>query len=80
MTLINPFFKSDLSMERGDGFQGPIIISDPENDDEKQLEKMYDGDEVVFLQDWYHLDGPTRRTGEFILSISLYKYCLLPLI
>jgi len=56
---------SDLSMERGDGFQGPIIISDPENEDEKQLEEMYDGDEVVFLQDWYHLDGQTRRTGEF---------------
>ena len=53
----------DVSMERADGFQGPIIISDPDNDDEKQLEDMYDEEATVFLQDWYHLDGRTRRTG-----------------
>ena len=50
-------------MERTDGFQGPIIISDPSNDDEMQLERMYDEEAVVFLQDWYHLDGRERRTG-----------------
>lgn len=43
---------SDTSMERGDGFQGPIIISNPENDDEKQLRTQYDDEAVVFLQDW----------------------------
>lgn len=62
---------SDLSMERGDGFQGPIIVSDPENEEEKALEEMYDGEEVVFLQDWYHLDGQNRRTGEFIVSLII---------
>ena len=40
------------SMERADVFQGPIIISDPDNDDEKQLRTKYDDDAVVFLQDW----------------------------
>jgi hypothetical protein len=58
-------------MERGDGFQGPIIVSDPENEEEKALEEMYDGEEVVFLQDWYHLDGQNRRTGEFIVSLII---------
>ncbi len=60
------FYSSDLSMERGDGFQGPIIITNPENDDEKELEEMYDEEAVVFLQDWYHLDGRTRRAGKLI--------------
>ena len=53
-----------MSLERADGFQGPIIISDPTSDDEKQLETMYDAEEIVFMQDWYHQDGNIRRTGE----------------
>ena len=50
-------------MNRADGFQGPIVISDPDSEDEKQLEEMYDAQATVFLQDWYHLDGHMRRTG-----------------
>ena len=50
-------------MERADGFQGPIVISDPESEDEKQLKEMYDEEATVFLQDWYHLNGNMRRTG-----------------
>lgn len=57
------YWHGHVSMERADGFQGPIIISDPDNDDEKQLEDMYYEEAIVFLQDWYHLDGQTRRTG-----------------
>lgn len=63
---------SDVSLERADGFQGPIIISDPTSDDEKQLETMYDAEEIVFMQDWYHQDGNIRRTGEKQL-IVLYR-------
>ena len=43
--------------------QGPIIISDPNNEDAVELETMYDEDVTVFLQDWYHQDGFMRRTG-----------------
>lgn len=57
------YWHGHVSMERADGFQGPIIISDPESDDEKQLEEMYDAEATVFLQDWYHQDGHMRRTG-----------------
>jgi len=57
------YWHGHVSMERADGFQGPIIISDPESDDEKQLEAMYDAEATVFLQDYYHLDGNMRRTG-----------------
>ena len=57
------YWHGHVSMERADGFQGPIIISDPNNDDEKELEAMYDGEATVFLQDWYHQNGNMRRTG-----------------
>merc|ERR1719183_2825003 len=43
--------------------QGPIIIHNPDSDDEVELEQMYDEDVTVFLQDWYHMDGNYRRTG-----------------
>jgi hypothetical protein len=51
-SYVHSLCSSDTSMERGDGFQGPIIISNPENDDEKQLRTQYDDEAVVFLQDW----------------------------
>lgn len=54
----------DVSFERSDGFQGPIVVYDPTNDDEMQLQKRYDAEEILFLQDWYHQDGNVRRTGE----------------
>jgi len=57
------YWHGHVSMNRADGFQGPIIISDPESEDEKLLEEIYDGEATVFLQDWYHLDGHMRRTG-----------------
>ncbi|KAL7541771.1 hypothetical protein ACHAWF_007015 [Thalassiosira exigua] len=57
------YWHGHVSMERTDGFQGPLIVSNPDNEDEKELEAQYDGDVTVFLQDWYHLDGSMRRTG-----------------
>lgn len=57
------YWHGHVSMERADGFQGPIVISDPAYDDEMELREMYDEEAVVFLQDWYHLDGRARRTG-----------------
>jgi FtsP/CotA-like multicopper oxidase with cupredoxin domain len=40
-----------------------IVVTDPNNEDEKQLREMYDEEAILFLQDWYHLDGQARRTG-----------------
>eukprot|EP00546_Thalassionema_frauenfeldii_P010122 CAMPEP_0178929318 /NCGR_PEP_ID=MMETSP0786-20121207/20504_1 /TAXON_ID=186022 /ORGANISM="Thalassionema frauenfeldii, Strain CCMP 1798" /LENGTH=639 /DNA_ID=CAMNT_0020605503 /DNA_START=58 /DNA_END=1977 /DNA_ORIENTATION=- len=57
------YWHGHLSMDRADGFQGPIIISDPKSKYEKELKAMYDDEAVVFLQDWYHMSGPERRTG-----------------
>jgi len=57
------YWHGHLSMERGDGFQGSIVVTDPNNEDEKQLREMYDEEAILFLQDWYHLDGQARRTG-----------------
>eukprot|EP00804_Cyclotella_cryptica_P023692 CCRYP_019323-RA/>CCRYP_019323-RA protein AED:0.11 eAED:0.08 QI:0/0/0/1/1/1/4/0/564 len=57
------YWHGHISMERGDGFQGPIVITDPSNEDENALSEMYDEEAVVFLQDWYRLDGNYRRTG-----------------
>ena len=57
------YWHGHVSMERADGMQGPIIISDPNNEDAVELETMYDEDVTVFLQDWYHQDGFMRRTG-----------------
>jgi len=54
---------SDYSLERADGFQGPIVISDPGNEDEKLLAAKYYAEEILFLQDWYHQDGDTRHAG-----------------
>ena len=50
-------------MERADGFQGPIVITDPSSEDERALTEMYDEEAVIFLQDWYRFDGNYRRTG-----------------
>ena len=57
------YWHGHVSFERSDGFQGPIIITDPESEEEMKLEEMYDDEAVVFLQDWYHVGGQTRRTG-----------------
>jgi FtsP/CotA-like multicopper oxidase with cupredoxin domain len=35
----------------GDGPVGPLIIHSPE---EVQMQKYYDVDQVVLMQDWYH--------------------------
>lgn len=53
----------DVGLERADGFQGTIIINDPNDVDEIALKALYQAEEVIFLQDWYHRDGVTRRTG-----------------
>ncbi|EJK68654.1 hypothetical protein THAOC_10148 [Thalassiosira oceanica] len=57
------YWHGHVSFERSDGMQGPIIITDPESEEEMQLEEMYDDEAVVFLQDWYHAGGQMRRTG-----------------
>ena len=57
------YWHGHLSMDIADGVQGPIIISDPYNVDEKELATMYDEEIIVSLQDWYHLSGQVRRTG-----------------
>jgi hypothetical protein len=54
---------ADYSLERADGFQGPIIISAPGNPYEEQLAAKYYAEETIFLQDWYHQDGDTRHAG-----------------
>lgn len=38
-------------------------MTDPNDTGEMELETMYDEEEVIFLQDWYHLDGPALRAG-----------------
>lgn len=57
------YWHGHVSYERADGMQGPIIIHNPDSDDEMELKQMYDKDVTVFLQDWYHEDGNYRRTG-----------------
>ena len=59
-----------MSLERADGFQGPMIISDPTSNDEMQLKTMYDAEEIVFIQDWYHQDGNINCTGESKIMLS----------
>jgi L-ascorbate oxidase len=46
-----------------DGLQGAIIIDDPNDAQELALKEMYDEERVVFLQDWYHREGSSARTG-----------------
>lgn len=57
------YWHGHVSLERADGFQGAIIINDPNDDEETQLQAIYDAEEVIFLADWYHRDGNARRTG-----------------
>ena len=40
-----------------------IIVSDPNNEAEKDLDTMYDGEEIIFLQDWYHMNGRELQAG-----------------
>jgi hypothetical protein len=54
---------ADFGLERADGFQGPIIISEPGNVNEEKLAALYYAEEIIFLQDWYHQDGDTRHAG-----------------
>lgn len=51
------------SLDRMDGLQGAIIIEDPNNEQEKALQAMYNEERVIFLQDWYHRSGPSIRNG-----------------
>jgi FtsP/CotA-like multicopper oxidase with cupredoxin domain len=57
------YWHGHLSMDRTDGFQGPIIIEDPNDEAELSLMEQYESEETVFLQDWYHMTGGERRTG-----------------
>ncbi|KAL3776497.1 hypothetical protein HJC23_013240 [Cyclotella cryptica] len=52
------YWHGHMAMERGDGYEGAIIVTDPNDMRETELEATYDEEEVIFLQDWYHLDGP----------------------
>jgi L-ascorbate oxidase len=53
------YYHGHTSLDRGDGLQGPIIITDPN----KRPPFEYDEELVLFLQDWYHRPGPSQRTG-----------------
>jgi L-ascorbate oxidase len=53
------YYHGHTSLDRGDGLQGPIIITDPN----KKRPFEYDEELVLFLQDWYHRPGPSQRTG-----------------
>ncbi|KAL3788882.1 hypothetical protein HJC23_002636 [Cyclotella cryptica] len=57
------YWHGHMAMERGDGYEGAIIVTDPNDMRETELEATYDEEEVIFLQDWYHLDGPALRAG-----------------
>jgi L-ascorbate oxidase len=53
------YYHGHSSLDRGDGLQGPIVITDPN----KPPPYEYDDELVLFLQDWYHRPGPSQRTG-----------------
>ncbi|CAB9507669.1 L-ascorbate oxidase [Seminavis robusta] len=57
------YWHGHTSLDRMDGLQGAIIIDDPEDPEEQALQGLYDGERVIFLQDWYHRSGPGIRTG-----------------
>jgi len=57
------YWHGHLSMNRNDGFQGPLVITNLSDSNEVALEEKYVEDHVVFLQDWYHKTGQERRTG-----------------
>lgn len=40
-----------------------IIVTDPNDEAERELESMYDDEEAIFLQDWYHENGQTLHAG-----------------
>ena len=46
-----------------DGLQGPIVITDPNDLEEKALQSQYDEEILIWLQDWYHRSGSSMRTG-----------------
>lgn len=46
-----------------DGLQGPIVITDPSDPQEKALQSQYDEEILIWLQDWYHRSGSSMRTG-----------------
>lgn len=54
-TLENQFgtywYHTHYSTTNGDGPVGPLIIHSP---DEVRMQKYYDFDQVVLMQDWYH--------------------------
>jgi len=71
-TQVNEFVAEDVGthywhghtgMERVDGLQGAIVITDPHDEDEKLLRTLYDEERILFLQDWYHREGSFQRTG-----------------
>jgi len=45
------WYHSHMSSQYADGVLGPIIIHAPE---EAEARKLYDEDQVVLIQDWYH--------------------------
>ncbi|OBT81539.1 hypothetical protein VE02_09799 [Pseudogymnoascus sp. 03VT05] len=45
------WYHSHYSTQYTDGMVGPLIIHAPE---EAEVRKLYDHDEVIMLQDWYH--------------------------
>lgn len=53
------YYHGHSSLDRGDGLQGPIVITDRTNPPPFE----YDEELLLFMQDWYHRAGPSQRTG-----------------
>lgn len=45
------WYHSHMSSQYADGVLGPLIIHAPE---EAEARKLYDKDQIVLIQDWYH--------------------------
>lgn len=57
------YWHGHTSLDRMDGLQGAIIIDNPTDPDEIALKAQYDEEAILFLQDWYHRDGPSMAVG-----------------
>ncbi len=51
------FWHDHSSANRADGLQGPLIVLPPEGTTPPGT-PHYDSEETVFIQDWFHAQGP----------------------
>ena len=57
------YWHGQTSMDRADGVQGAIIVTYSNDKDERSLSNEYDGEGLLFLQDWFHKSGTEYRAG-----------------